>query len=743
LKTMAQEAEWLRLQKTIFGRYIEQRLKEGGIKYEVKDIVEEMKSGQLLVNLLEAMSGQKYGKPLKAAKMRIQQIENAKNALDFVNSLGVDLSKIRASAEDIVDGKEKIVLALVFQVIIKYLKFDEGDESKAIDVREALNLWLHNKTQGYKHVSIQDFTKSFHNGMAFLALIHKMRPKLIDYDARDPGMKESNLELALELGAKYLNIPKYLQPADIPKLDEISMIVYLSDWYSGVNLLQKQDVAARRLGKLVDVTELHDKLRADYIARATKIHEWLAAKIVELNERKFDDTLAGIKNLLEQFYVYKKTEKSAQVAANLDAHSVFDNLAARLVNHKRPPFKPAAGLSPAELEAQFGELEAAETKRSEALHAELARQVHLHKLFKRFNGNTEKLTKWSAEKESYIKQEETINSVEDAEDALDTLALFDGEFKHIHSSALVDLNKLGEELLKERFEKSDEVKATQEKLNSVFTGLDTAAKQKRTTLEAALASQKALNDSLYKAFADAVTDFTTVVKGLRDSLADDGKKSLEEQLAAAQAVDVASAEAKLGPIQAADAKIQARELANNPYTNVTYGDAQSQLEGLKALLVKKIELIKEQLEDKKRGGLTPEQLKEIHENFKYFDKDSNGFLNKKELRTCLQSLGEESTPKDLERVLNEYDSEKKGVLTLEAFERFMKHSLGDTDTVEEIVKSFKYLSYDKDHILGAELNNVINNRSFTDHHVAYLLKEMSAKGEGFDFEKWTAEVFAR
>jgi len=736
------EADWLRLQKKIFGRYIEQRLKEGGIKYEVKDIVEEMKSGQLMIDLLEAMSGQKCKKQLKPAKMRIQQIENANTALDFVRDSGVDLSKIRATAEDVVDGKEKIVFALIFQIIVKYLKIDEGDEGKAIDIREALNLWLHNKTQGYKHVNIQDFTKSFHDGMAFLALVHRMRPKLIDYDARDPGMKESNLDLALELGAKYLNIPKYLSASDIRKLDEISMIVYLTDWYTGVTLLQKQDIAARRIGKLVDVTELHDKLRADYKTRATSVRDWLDATIVKLNERTFDDTLAGVKQLLEQFYAFKKIEKSAKVAENLDAVSIYDNLSARLINHKRPPFNPA-GLTPADLETKFSELESAETKRSEALHAELARQIHLQKVFKRFNNNTEKLNKWSADKDAYVKADEKINSVEDAEDALDTLNLFEGECKHMQASALADLNKLGEELFRERFEKSSEVKATQEKLNSLFSSLSQGATAKRAKLDAALAAQKALNDSLYKAFAAAVTDFNGHIKGLRDALAADGKKSLEEQLAAAQGVSWGGAEGKIAAIQAADAKIQERELANNPYTNVTLGDVQSVLEGLKALYTKKVALLKEQIEDKKRGGLTPEQLKEIDENFRYFDKDSNGFLNKKELRTCLQSLGEESTPKDIARVFAEYDAEKKGRLTRADFERFMRASLGDTDTPDEIKKSFRYLSYDKDHILTAELNNVVNNRSFTDHHVKYLSGEMPAKGAGLDFEAWTAAVFAR
>jgi len=202
-------------------------------------------------------------------------------------------------------------------------------------------------------------------------------------------------------------------------------------------------------------------------------------------------------------------------------------------------------------------------------------------------------------------------------------------------------------------------------------------------------------------------------------------------------------EAKIAAIQEADAKLQARELANNQYTNFSLGDAQSGLEAFKVLVAKKLELVKEQIEDKKRGGLTPEQLKEIHDNFKYFDKDSNGFLNKKELRTCLQSLGEESTPKDIAKVLADYDKEGKGHLTSSEFELFMKSSLGDTDTKDEICKSFRYLSYDKAYILPVEIGNVVNNRSFTDHHVEYLKANMSAKEAGLDFEKWTQEVFDR
>lgn len=85
---------------------------------------------------------------------------------------------------DIVDGKETLVLGMVFQIIIQYFKVEDEDGNSSNDVKEALLLWYHgifppiffrlkNKTAGYRDVNIENFTKSFHDGLAFCALIHK------------------------------------------------------------------------------------------------------------------------------------------------------------------------------------------------------------------------------------------------------------------------------------------------------------------------------------------------------------------------------------------------------------------------------------------------------------------------------------------------------------------------------------------------------------------------------------------
>ena len=109
-------------------------------------------------------------------------------------------------------------------------KIEDDEGNVGADVKEALMLWLKNRTAGYNNCNITNFTTSFHNGLPFCALIHKMRPKLINYDKLNPSDKTGNIQLALDLGEKYCNVPKYIEAGDIAHMDEVGMIVYLSDW---------------------------------------------------------------------------------------------------------------------------------------------------------------------------------------------------------------------------------------------------------------------------------------------------------------------------------------------------------------------------------------------------------------------------------------------------------------------------------------------------------------------------------
>ena len=71
-------------------------------------------------------------------------------------------------------------------------------------------------------------------------------------------------------------------------------------------------------------------------------------------------------------------------------------------------------------------------------------------------------------------------------------------------------------------------------------------------------------------------------------------------------------------MESADKDVQARELVNNPHTNVSASDAISTLTFFTVLIQKKVALLKEHVDEKKRGGLSPEQIAEIHANVRTY-----------------------------------------------------------------------------------------------------------------------------
>ncbi len=47
-----------------------------------------------------------------------------------------------------------------------------------------------------------------------------------------------------------------------------SMVVYISDYYYGIAEQRKMDLAARRIGKVIELTIDHDDKRAEYLKNA-------------------------------------------------------------------------------------------------------------------------------------------------------------------------------------------------------------------------------------------------------------------------------------------------------------------------------------------------------------------------------------------------------------------------------------------------------------------------------------------
>jgi len=483
--------DWLRLQKKIFTRWVNQKLTPRKVK--IDDVVTDLKNGWNLIYLVEVLSETEMpdkGKLAKDPKARMQMIDNCNKALEYTFKSGVE-SKLKPSAENLVDGHETSVLGLIYGIFIKFMKLedDEEDGAPSVSFPDALKMWVTNQLTGYDNVKIQNMTKSFHNGLAFCALIHKFRPKLIDYKSLSPSDEEKNLNIAFSAAEKYFGLEKYLTCDDIKKLDDKSMVVYLSEYYYGIAQQRKVDLAARRIHKLIEFTQENDKLRADYKSIGGQLVPHFDKVEKLLNDIVSDNTMAGIKKRLAEFHDFKKQDKGTIFREFFSLETIFQNLARRLLQHKRPEFKAAAGQSVPELRTRLTSMEAKEKERNIALNKEMNRQIKLAKIYEDYSIKYNEVKQWAAEKKAYLTKKVEVLSVGAAKYQLNVLSAYMEESKNMSADRVAKMCAQAKELLDEKFEHSSTVSSREHEISESMKELAAAAAHKKLIHEDDLARE--------------------------------------------------------------------------------------------------------------------------------------------------------------------------------------------------------------------------------------------------------------
>ncbi|KAK4313156.1 hypothetical protein Pmani_015473 [Petrolisthes manimaculis] len=380
--------ERLGIQKKTFTKWMNSFLVKA--RLEVVDLFTDLADGKMLLKLLEIISGEKLGKP-NNGKMRVHKIENVNKSLAFLHTK-VRLESI--GAEDIVDGNPRLILGLIWTIILRFqiqeIEIDvdeENESSEKKSAKDALLLWCQRKTAGYRGVSIEDFSRSWRDGMGFNALIHAHRPDIIDYSSLVQKNHIDNLNNAFDVAQNELGIARILDAEDVDtnKPDEKSIITYVASYYHTFARMKNELKGSKRIANIMNQMKDVDDCKVKYEKITTSLLEWIVKKIVELDSRKFPNSLDGIQKLLLQFKTYRTEEKPPKYKERSEIEALFFSINASLKALNQPAYIPKDGQLVHDIEREWNKLEKAEHRREVALRDELLRQERLEQLAYKFD----------------------------------------------------------------------------------------------------------------------------------------------------------------------------------------------------------------------------------------------------------------------------------------------------------------------------------------------------------------------
>ncbi|XP_077909922.1 nesprin-2 isoform X1 [Halichoerus grypus] len=249
-------------QKKTFTCWINSQLAKHTPPSVVSDLFADIKKGHVLLDLLEVLSGQQL--PRDKGSNTFQCRINIEHALTFLKNRSIKLINIHVT--DIIDGNPSIILGLIWTIILHFhieelarslscnynqpfldsvsvadssptssppaKKCSRAQERWQMSAKKALLLWAQEQCAPCESVNVTDFKSSWRNGMAFLAVIHALRPDLIDMRSVKQRSNKDNLKEAFRIAEREFKIPKLLEPEDVDVVnpDEKSIMTYVAQF---------------------------------------------------------------------------------------------------------------------------------------------------------------------------------------------------------------------------------------------------------------------------------------------------------------------------------------------------------------------------------------------------------------------------------------------------------------------------------------------------------------------------------
>ncbi|KAM5206222.1 alpha-actinin-2 isoform 2-T4 [Hipposideros larvatus] len=467
--------------------------------------------------LLEVISGERLPKPDRG-KMRFHKIANVNKALDYIASKGVKLVSI--GAEEIVDGNVKMTLGMIWTIILRFAIQDISVEETS--AKEGLLLWCQRKTAPYRNVNIQNFHTSWKDGLGLCALIHRHRPDLIDYSKLNKDDPVGNINLAMEIAEKHLDIPKMLDAEDIvntPKPDERAIMTYVSCFYHAFAGAEQAETAANRICKVLAVNQENERLMEEYERLASELLEWIRRTIPWLENRAPEKTMQAMQKKLEDFRDYRRKHKPPKVQEKCQLEINFNTLQTKLRISNRPAFMPSEGKMVSDIAGAWQRLEQAEKGYEEWLLNEIRRLERVEHLAEKFRQKASTHETWAYGKEQILLQKDYESaSLTEVRALLRKHEAFESDLA-AHQDRVEQIAAIAQELNELDYHDAVNINDRCQKICDQWDRLGTLTQKRREALER---TEKLLEtiDQLHLEFAKRAAPFNNWMEGAMEDLQD-------------------------------------------------------------------------------------------------------------------------------------------------------------------------------------------------------------------------------
>ncbi|KAM6177591.1 alpha-actinin-2 isoform 3-T3 [Erethizon dorsatum] len=711
--------------------------------------------------LLEVISGERLPKPDRG-KMRFHKIANVNKALDYIASKGVKLVSI--GAEEIVDGNVKMTLGMIWTIILRFAIQDISVEETS--AKEGLLLWCQRKTAPYRNVNIQNFHTSWKDGLGLCALIHRHRPDLIDYSKLNKDDPIGNINLAMEIAEKHLDIPKMLDAEDLVltgRPDEKAIMTYVSYYYHAFAGVQKAETAANRICKVLAVNQENERLMEEYERLASELLEWIRRTIPWLENRTPEKTMQAMQKKLEDFRDYRRKHKPPKVQEKCQLEINFNTLQTKLRISNRPAFMPSEGKMVSDIAGAWQRLEQAEKGYEEWLLNEIRRLERVEHLAEKFRQKASTHETWAYGKEQILLQKDYESaSLTEVRALLRKHEAFESDLA-AHQDRVEQIAAIAQELNELDYHDAVNVNDRCQKICDQWDRLGTLTQKRREALER---TEKLLEtiDQLHLEFAKRAAPFNNWMEGAMEDLQDMfivhsieeiqvkqlvpiRDQSLQEELArqhtnerlrrqfAAQANAIGPwIQNKMEEIARSSIQItgaledQMNQLKQYEHNIINYKNNIDKLEGDHQLIQEALVF------DNKHTNYTMEHIRvgwelllttiarTINEvETQILTRDAKGITQEQmnEFRASFNHFDRGEA--EFARIMTLVDPNGQGTVTFQSFIDFMTRETADTDTAEQVIASFRILASDKPYILAEELR-----RELPPDQAQYCIKRMPA-----------------